>query len=178
MPNEDELDKLLDNSLARYSAVEPLTGLEERIMQRLAAGQHRRTTGNFARWAAAIGCLTTLSAFAVLVQIRETESAHARLAQPRQVATETLLPIALPQQRFSLTAPAGRGKRRPKQSDFPVRTPMTPEEKALLRLATYSKGAFSDLDKVAEPIQIAPVEVEPVLIDDSNEQKRSVGDAQ
>jgi hypothetical protein len=93
----------------------------------------------------------------------------------------------MPQQRFSLYVPA-RGLKTnrvtqplPKQSVFPLNTPMTVEERALVSFATRApQQQLEDLAKWQNeplaPLEVAPVRIEPLSIDDSTKAGEGAND--
>ena len=158
---EDELDRMLDTALERYSKVEPLAGLPERILFRVRSQRRSSMKGWIAAGAVATALLASM--FAVHVARRPKNEL---IAQPKQLVAQTRdTPQAVP---VVVRRRAHRRNRYPisaKQPVFPLPTPMTPEEKSLAILASQKRGSFPDLDKDMEPIVIAPVEVKPIEIE-------------
>jgi hypothetical protein len=157
MVDNSELDSFLDKALARYSQAEPLAGLEERVLQRVRRGQLRRKIAG----GLAMCCLAAAATvgFIVLMPVR--------VERPSPVEMKLRLPDMRWQTAKSDTPPhlqrRARGRVLPKQPDFPARTPLSPEERVLLRGA----GSSINLAKNDEPITIEPIEVSPITINDS-----------
>lgn len=171
---DDELDKILDSSLEPYSAIEPLAGLEVRILQRLAAERAVKSK-RVSRWACVVAG-SALTVIAMFTLVRDP---------PMPVETDLAvtvspptLPLLAPEQRFSLYVRAvhvktGRGTQPPpKQAVFPLSAPMTMHEKELVRFATgMPQQRLREIsewqNQPATPISIEPVQIEPLNVDDS-----------
>ncbi len=156
-PEHDELDRLIDRALSGYSAAEPLAGLEQRVLYRIRS--RPRQVWRF--WpAVAVPALATL----LMVWLYP----EPRVEPPAPVAavlkSPPLTPVA------SRPEPSVRVARRsvlPKQERFPLPTPLTNEERALIAWATRApdeaRKAFEDLRKRAEePLEIKPIEIRPL----------------
>jgi len=181
---DDELEKILDDSLEHYCAVEPLAGLEQRIVQRLAAERAVRSKRT-SQWALAFACATGLAAIAVFTFVHH--QATPVQANLTSVFSPPPLPLMRPHQEFSLFIPVRRAKpnpvnqRLPKQSLFPASVPLTREERALVRFAMHApQGRLDELSKWQNqpltPISIEPVQVEPVTIDELPKPGEGVND--
>jgi hypothetical protein len=151
---KDRIDELLDTAIATY-VESPRPGLERRVMNRLRAERPawRLIVPAFAL--AALGCMA--------------------LFIPRHHATPPPLeihPIAqahpAPGKQISVV-PINRKRAFPKQTTFPMATPLTEGERALLalsqqhpeeaaRVAVNLKKTVSDLE--IEPLEIAPLRSE------------------
>lgn len=76
----DDFDRALDAALAKYTAVEPRTGLEERILTNLRTSRAQSTTHIWWRWSAA----ASLAAVVVLVVVlawRSGRTSHPVIAK-------------------------------------------------------------------------------------------------
>jgi len=79
-PKHDALDRQLDAALAKYAAVEPRTGLEERVLASLRLAnlrieQQRAATRSWWRWPV-VAALTAAIALTVSLVWRSAESTH------------------------------------------------------------------------------------------------------
>lgn len=164
----DTLDSMLDGALACYSGAEPLTGLEERVLQRVRASDvpRRRPVG----WAVAFALAAALVLVAIVMktpryatpkrgEIARTE-ASAKLEQPRIVSKERSIRLTARRAPSSL----------PKQQQFPAPAPLTTEERALRsfveRDPAEAQQVFAQLRKrTNDPIEIQPIQIAPLRID-------------
>jgi len=156
-----ELDRILDEALARYSSTEPLAGLEQRVMNRVHTERAAPRIGRFrfGRWAPAVGVALVA---AVVVGVWWEKP----IPPPRLVA-QASWPVPQPAQ----TRTQAVGFRKKSQQ---VRRPilLSREERALLALVArapdQAREAFLDLQRQsAEPIQIAKIRIEPIRSDDA-----------
>jgi hypothetical protein len=151
---DEELDRILDAALERYSDVEPLGGLQERILRAV----RREGRPRFRGWMAVGGFAT-----AALVGILALHSSHRTYVA--QVAGHSRPVVAQRKETPVVVNPVRRVHRhfeRAKQLVFPIPTPMTSEEKSLAVLASGGPSVFPDVEKDVEPIIVAPVEVTPI----------------
>jgi hypothetical protein len=145
---EDEaLDRALDAALAKYSAVEPRTGLEQRILASLRSERDRVPVSSRWQWSA-VGVLALVVIIAALAwkSNRPTKSVaqqHAPAPIERVASTSAdssrsagLLPtrraVQTNAQREHSALMASKG---PKLTQFPSPEPLTQEELALVRYA-------------------------------------------
>lgn len=153
--SDEELDRILNAALERYSDVEPLDGLSERILCRVAGESRLRLRG----WLMAGALATAVLAGIVALHLNPRPDVERLVAHPRPV-------IAHRQETPIVVRPARRIRRhveRTKQLVFPMPTPMTAEEKSLADLASARPGVFPDIEKDPEPILVVPLEVTPVV---------------
>lgn len=159
MPNkDDELDRILDSALASYSTQEPWPGLTQRIVARLEPGRR----AGWLRWslplAAAAGILLAVlwwggserPAVAVVPEVPKT--------QPAQPVTAA---VAVPPQRHQQAAKRPALARR---RVFPTPSPITEEERALLRLVTSSPPEVVDELRTSREHVNQALTVEPLFI--------------
>jgi len=159
-----QVEHLLDEAIASYSAVEPLAGLEQRILAktRTAKGPRR----NWLPSAAIIGALAGAAVLAWLFVPVKHEA-------PAKIATTTLSKpiVALqPPQAVQRLKPKHRRPRAeslPKLAVFPTPLPLTPEERRLTAMvARDPEGAIKAFESLQaradEPIRIAPIEIPPL----------------
>ena len=159
-----ELDTILDEALASYGKAEPLAGLEERIVSRVRATQ-RPARGKSAAIMAAMVLAVSAIVCAVLIGVFPTPS---RPKPPVLVSTagqveDKLLPPKRVQVPAMLKPKSSRRQAAPKEPTFPMRSPVTEQERLLLVLVTRKPGAAAELDKFRQrqsaPIEIAPLDV-------------------
>jgi hypothetical protein len=177
MVNDKDLDEILDRVLTRYSDTEPLTGLEDRVLQRVYAAKPRAG----AAWIWALS--SSVAALAMIAFFFVTSGRTPKRAESMDYSGRDAAAMPLPmvpgrqwsfQARFvPVTRHAtGRGQL-PKLENFPARTPMTAEERALLRIVTQSPEQAAKLfsewqHNATEPIKIEPIQIEPLETGDSN----------
>lgn len=169
MLNDKRLDEILDRALAHYSDVEPLAGLEDRVLQRILAGRVPAKRPTVLGWAVAGSCLALLFAVVVVLGMRHTTPTPWNAA-----LTSAAPPRTAPMQNVRVPPSLRRVVRRhvvsvrglPKQESFPSRTPLTEEEKALVRLVSRSPetatSLLAGLDKNDAPIEIEPIQITPL----------------
>src|SRR5260221_9831170 len=97
----DALDRALDAALAQYSAIEPRTGLEDRILANLRAEQVHAHDRAWWRWAVAAACATVVF---VIIGLAWTSI--------RRAPTIAIHPPAM-EPKFALPAPQIASTRRP-----------------------------------------------------------------
>src|SRR5262245_21141881 len=162
MVQGDELDRLLDCALATYSDAEPLAGIEERVMRRVAGARQLP----WLWWLA--GAVPVAACLLLLLTSREAVAPPQRPVEVTQapIVGRAILPAAgfsagaLPERRRRprFTAPQGVAKR----DQFPVATPLTVEEQRLLQLVAVAPEALQPAPLTAieiEPIQIKPLDL-------------------
>jgi len=169
----DELDRALENALARYSSVEPVAGLEQRVLNRVRAEGAAPRIGRlgFGGWALAVGMLAGMAVGAVW-WIRPV--LHGAGEYPARVPAARAAEPA--PQRAPWTA-GGRPVRKratprtlAKRHEFPTPAPVSREERALLAFAEFApdalREAFTAKDAPpVEPIRIEEIKVEPLQSD-------------
>ena len=166
MRDDRDLDELIDRALARYGDAEPLAGIEQRVLQRAQSDRRRSAL----QWTAALAIAAALLIAVVVVpdprstappRLRFVNVSKSALTLPRVVRTEQVT-FALTEYRRPHKAAL------PKQLVFPVDEPITAEESALVRLASYTTMRFSEPPLTVEPIEVQSVDVAPISVDDSN----------
>ena len=144
----DDLDRALDAALAKYSAVEPRAGLEDRVLANLRTEQSRETTHNWWRWTLA-AVLATAVVVAVAMGWRSSRPIQPVIAN--HPPTETQNPPEPERQAVNhgenaVPSPHHRTVRRtithqsnavaaanPKLDQFPSPQPLSEQERALAR---------------------------------------------
>jgi hypothetical protein len=174
----DNLDRILDEGLSSYVEQEPASDLQGRVLRRtMAVGDRRK--GLFIRWAfatAAAACLVMLVISQrsdrgltvntpeeqVISEVRPSPNESVPTSGAPAVPPESIAPEpASPRQQFA--APL------PQQQEFPAYAPLTEQERALLAFVSNSPVLALDVlqhdqpSVSAEPIQIAVIEISPLL---------------
>src|SRR5271155_255029 len=143
----DKLDRELDAALARFGAVEPRPGLDERILATLRAERERSTERSWWRWPA-VAALVVMIALSVSLAWRSANSAkntaaHTAVAaqsarhSPTQVANNRgglVRPHAASGRQLkphSVSSPAKVLASPPKLEQFPSPQPLSEQEKLL-----------------------------------------------
>jgi hypothetical protein len=160
---QDDLDSLIDRALAGYSAVEPLTGIEGRVIERArierAARRRKRVW-----WMAALAA-PGLAAMVFVVPMQRPApppAPVARIAAP--VVVRSPAPKATEAKQRVRPRPVVR--QLPKRDQFPTYTPLTREERMLLSLAASNPEAWPA--PLAGEIEIKPIEIAPLQVDDAH----------
>jgi hypothetical protein len=157
-PNQamDPLDPMLDAALAKYAAVEPRAGLEERVLVNLRAERARAPERSWWRWGFAAAILVIGAALAwrtakpshpVLVnRPAETQPAATQASQTANAGAE-VVPVSVPPMRKQSRRPIStKLAADPKLDVFPSPRPLSEEE---LALARYVRNFPSDAKLVA-----------------------------
>ena len=139
----DDLDRLLDAELTKYSAVEPRKGLEERILANLQAERRRPVSHGWWRWGVAAAVAVLLVALSVawrwgkasrppvvrqvpiapyITREPEKQMASSKSVAPRRPAHRRSQPAASTQPVVAAVA---------KLDEFPSRQPLSEQEKLL-----------------------------------------------
>ena len=165
----DPLDRLLDDALAAYVNQEPRPGLERRVLNRVRA-EGARPRFAFLGWAspaAVLGCLLAV----VLWNNRATVPAAPEMA--RAGVSPTPVVDAATESGKPLRRQPGNTRRAsvPKQAEFPVPTPLTRQERALV--AFVSSAPDEALQTFGQP---RPPEIEPLWIDEIELPPLQIGD--
>lgn len=180
-PNNN-LDRILDQALSQYSDAEPLAGMEERILRRIAA-QPEPTSR---RWAWILATAATAAVLVVALWLGSRERPRQRptasdVAQQTQQGTTSVaragkpvapsaqshpeVPIlATARRRASSVGPeiAQSAVAKPVLKQFPAAAPMTTEEHALLALARKHPEALFAQPEDKDKLSIAPIEIKPL----------------
>lgn len=167
----DQLDEILERGLRAYSDAEPLAGLEERVLNRVATVRLGRS--GFVWQSAAVTGLAALL-ICVVVGVRLERRSGETVAQwhaPAAPHRDMLPARAEPQREPALAVRRVRRlERLPKRRQFPTLTPLTGEERVLLALAeqhgTEAQKILADLqERSSQPIVIPPLEIAPIQED-------------
>jgi hypothetical protein len=153
----DELDSLIDEGLAAYGAVEPLAGLEERVLGRARASRRSRWWWLVAPVAAAAG----LSVWMVRPRTPEIEPPVVALAKPPA-------PVVVAPSREATRVVVRRARQHaglPKREMFPTVALLTPEERLLMRMAESHPEELTKPVVPSGEIEIKPIEIAPLSVD-------------
>jgi hypothetical protein len=153
--NDHKLDEMLDAMLSAYSSADPRPGLETRIL----AGVKEQAANSTSRWrfrwtwavaALATAALVMMAIYVSRIQTRPVEPQVAIRPQHQQMAMPDLAEKSLPLPKATASHPSTRRQRttarllRPsanqviaiRQDVFPSRSPLSEQEKLLLRYLT------------------------------------------
>jgi hypothetical protein len=170
------LDRFIQQTLSEYSSVEPLAGLEQRILNRIHVSQAPHQPRSW-RWAFALivlaGFLGSLPDRYPLTRSRHSNMPGRPQSSPsvRSVdgGRQSTQPPSAPGHLYATHSSKSRPARPlPKRRNFHVPTPLTPNERALLTLSEQhpaeTQQAFADLqNRTNQPIEIPAIEVRPLL---------------
>ena len=187
---DDILDRELDAALARYTALEPRAGLEERLLANLRAEQSRVPVRAWWGWSAAMAMLVVVVALLwswekpsrPVVVVRPSNSMQGSREEPKQFVS-TGGESGVPAQTSS---PARKRPRRaspvvaavgPKLDQFPSPQPLTEQELALARYvrefpqeaSLIATAQLESEDEIRQKMKDTRSETE---VYDSNQQER------
>jgi len=121
---QDELDRMLDAALAKYAAVEPRTGLEDRVLANLRAEQAHVPDHACWRWSA-------IAAFAAVILVVLALSLRWDKPSRPIVVNHPSTPIEVPKERATQTVSyahrSGTRPARPSTARKPAMPPSPPE---------------------------------------------------
>ena len=189
MNHHEQLDNILDEALSAYRKAEPLAGIEDRVLQRLRLQpETRRVT--WWKWAAVAACAALVLIAAWIgfdthrmrtapqdsaqtqraAQTPSTAPAAARTGANQQeeitsahVATSSKVLHAARRESNEPTGPVKVVRTHgTQQSQFPSPTPLTPEEHALLALASSNPAALLNQPDRSRDLEIAPIAIKPL----------------
>jgi hypothetical protein len=174
--HRDPLAHLLDDALATYANQNPRPGLEQRVLNRIRAEGAPRVP--LLRWAlpvAAMGCL--LAGIAVWNHRAPAPAPSERRTEasppPANVATTEPAKLLRRQPKKLLRRqPENVHRARvPKEPEFPIRTPLTHQERALVAFVRSAPNqalqVFGETPPTkTEPLRIEEIQLEPLQIRD------------
>ncbi|HZD30528.1 MAG TPA: hypothetical protein VE779_02605 [Candidatus Angelobacter sp.] len=182
MTNDNELDALLHDALNEYRGAEPLAGMEERVLQRLAlhSSQHRH---RWLRWSLVAACTVAL-VVAVWIASRpgrptadrvQQASAEPSVETPAKVAVEA--PVAEAKAKQSIRRPTAHlgsatvAEGAPQiaaspamPAQFPTPTPLTAQERAFMTAMQKVPDVMPGGSRADNEITIAKIEIKPLAI--------------
>ena len=171
---QDRLDETLDGALASYGEAPEREGLERRVLAKVnERARHRRPIG----WLAApIGAAAAAACCFLWCPMPNmmTHPGRATTAAPQTRKTGGALFVRTIPAPDSAVVQSAATKRRstpkrpaaPKLPRFPTPTPMSSEERALLRLAMgdpkYIPRELTRAGSAIEPLRIAAIKIKPL----------------
>lgn len=185
MPEQDDLDRLIDSALGDYA--EPRAGLEQRMLARVAGDAARPSR----RWWIVAAVAVPAAVVLLLVSYLVPWNLHPQAGQmtytpavPKIVAPV----IAAPEQATRRAVPsrhiragehsaeraASNPIPRPKLDVFPTPQPLTGEEKALVRFVGETpeadrKALVAARQQVDEPLNISAIRIPPLQLTEENQ---------
>jgi|SRR5581483_7452917 len=181
----DPLDAILDAALNSYAEAEPLTGLEERILNRAYVAQSKirvRGLSLLAIGGAALALFCLFFAGVEQKRIEQKTNPQKAIYAHAGARLESHIPSPLPvQPRISLPRPRqaqirhprSSPRQLPKREQFPTPQPPSAEELAMLRFIERNPQeaaqAFVSLQREADkPLEIEPLDIKPLQMDGVN----------
>ena len=181
--NRDEIDLLLDSALATYADPGPDSGLEQRILTRIAADAHAAPRRRWLPWAIALPAAASLLIFILIlhpwtnhtsVLPQQADVSH-RPMPPIEAANRSSSPPArtrrseapLRRQRPRHRALAIRSAPLPKLDVFPTPQPLSPQERALVNFAAHAtkserESLVTSQQQADAPLHIAAIQITPL----------------
>jgi hypothetical protein len=169
----DELDRALDSALAKYTAIEPRAGLEERILARLQCERKHPAAHSSWRWSVAAAVMVTILVAISLAwrwskrrpaPVANLPSTIQRPVDPAKQSASASVPQAVPpKSAVSARRPgASRSVRavvavEPKLDQFPSPQPLSQEE---LALARYVRSFPKEATLIAQAQQEFEIETQ------------------
>jgi hypothetical protein len=185
MPEQDEMDLLIHSALSSYADPGRESGLEKRILARIAEEDALVTGRRWLPWAIALPVAAGLLLLLMLSAHRQTVTPLAHhlqvpLAQQTEVANAGREPstdhrltrressgggIRLLNSRGSIDT--GKTELLPKREVFPTLQPLSPEERAIAnfvaRATETERQSFIEAQKRDDaPLSIAAIEIQPL----------------
>lgn len=182
--NRDELDRLLDSALATYGDPGAESGLEERILSRMAAEANPAPRRRWPAWAMVLPVAASLL-FLLLLSRPGTKSAPVATSQNAQPASRRAAGLEAANQpsshptpihrarallrkpRLGRTAVAAQSAPLPKLEIFPSPQPLGPQEQALVDFAAHAtkserESLIAAKPQTDAPLRIAALEIKPL----------------
>ena len=172
--DRDELDRILDSALASYCAAQPRPGIEQRVIAGLSgAKQHER----WVRWLTPVPVL----ALALAIVAYWPSAQPPRVNVPRRVVQSTapaerdadLQPVPATAKAVGFRKPRAVQPAVEKAAVFPMPSPLTAEERALMRLAASNPEILQNVQishqQRNQPLTVEPIKIAPLEKSDSME---------
>ena len=184
--HERDIEGELDAALARYAAVEPRGGFEQRVLSNLREQPPVATRFSWARWVAAGLAAASLAALLILIGERHAtvvnvkpvtvQDESAKASAPSYgitASTNFSIESAQAQSQRRLTTESVKRTRKkqvaqtnaeaaPKLAQFPAPAPLTEQEKLLIQFVQYDPaGAALFAEVRAKELQRASDEMQP-----------------
>jgi hypothetical protein len=170
---QDPLDEILDGALASYSKAPEREGLERRVLAKVNERPMRthplRRLAMPLGAAAAVCCLLWWAMPKMTIHPRGPIAAASKTGKTGEALIVRTIPApasAVVLAHASKLSNTPKRSSAPKLSRFPAPSPMSSEERALLRLATgdpkYIPRELTRVGNRIEPLQIAAIEIKPL----------------
>jgi hypothetical protein len=163
----NDLERILQEGISNYAGVEPLAGLEERILARVRMTESRR--GSMAGWWAAwaLGVAALAVGGSAYLRMGRTQPPPGRIVSETKTATVREMPRQI--EAINMAKRRGHSRRAalPKRPVFPTPSPLTTEERLMLAMMKRDPDGtaqvFDSLRKRgSEPLEIAPLVIPPL----------------
>lgn len=177
----DQLDRMLDSALATYADPGPDSGLERRILSRIANEAAPAPRRRWLAWAIALPVTASLLLFMLVLrpwtnQPSTTPEANAsrQPVQPSTASRPAARPTPVRRSKASVHRPRLPGKalaaastRPPKLNIFPSPQPLSPEEQSLVNFAVHAPQSERESLMAAQseadaPLRITAIEIKPL----------------
>ncbi len=185
MQHADDLDRVLDAALAKYAAVDPRTGLEERVLAHVRTAPPQPPRRMWLQWSLAAGVVVI--AFVAVLGWRSRHAPHPVIANRPPVtiqspsiqevnsAAHSRAKVAAPKHasiRKSLVHPvlAAKAVAHPKLDQFPSPQPLSTEE---IALAQYVKNFPKEAQLVAQAQEEFAAEAQRIMNNAGSESRTS-----
>jgi hypothetical protein len=163
---QDPLDEMLDDALASYGEAPEREGLERRVLakidERAARTRPVRRCAMVVGAAAAVCCLLWWEMPKTTIQSRPALATTSKTRKTEQ----PLLARTVIRPRATKQKTAGNRSVEPKLARFPAPSPMSAEERALLRLVTGDPKLIplelTHPGSPIEPLRMAAIEIKPL----------------
>jgi hypothetical protein len=193
MHEKDHLDQMLDSALFSYGEMESDSGLAERILARVESEQRAkqfvpRSRSRLVLWAAlpAAACLLLTL---ILLKSPRPNATHPTGGLPQTATANTgtkgievenvrppapkTVPKTPTRTRHRTFAEVADSAPRPKQDVFPLPQPLSPEEKALIAIATAPvasarENLIASQRQLRAPLEISAINIPPLTKTDQD----------
>jgi hypothetical protein len=155
----DDIDAMINWALPLYADATPLTGLEERVLNRIRLAESGRRGFRWLSFALAFAMVLVL----VTVGLRVRPGT---VALPVKVARNVV--VAPAEAPVVSRHPAHRGHRvrsLPKERQFPGFAPLSREERTMLAYVRLRPPGEDPPRRVDKPIEIDPIQIPPLQSD-------------
>ena len=179
MRDDSDLDRTIDTALASYADAD--SGLEQRVLARIAAESSRVPRLRRMAWALALATAAGLLLFILLERPkpkRELEQNAEKTPQAQHAPRATAR--VEPQGALRIGGPSHRSHsnravvkpavvRLPKQDVFPAPQPLSPAERALVEFAAQAPEAerqsfVAAQEQLDKPIEVSAIHIDPIQI--------------
>jgi hypothetical protein len=155
----DDIDAMIDCALSCYGDATPLTGLEQRVLNRIRLAESDRQGSRWLRFALAFAMVLVLVAVGVRVRPRNV-SVPVKTA--RTVAAAPVESLIVPQRRARRSHSI---RPIPKERRFPSFAPLSREERTLLAYVRLRQPGEDPKRREDKPIEIDPIQIPPLQSD-------------